>query len=107
MVATDGRRAIFKVIDALDHPHGGRILRLRLQQGDAPSVRELKGARLRATSPDGEERILVVEDFALTGGKASDERLARTGRADLHVYAADDRAEPPVTLEWTITGPIE
>lgn len=106
MVATDGRRAIFKVIDALDHPHGGRILRLRLQQGDAPSVRDLRGARLRAVSPEGDERVVEVEDFALTGGKPSDERLARTGRADVHVYDADGKTSPPVALDWTITGPL-
>lgn len=103
MVATDGRRALFKVIDALDHPHGGRILRLRLQQGDAPSVRDLRGSRLRAVSPAGDERIVEVQGFSVTGGKPSDDRLARTGRADVHVYEVDGGDGPPVALDWTVS----
>lgn len=106
MSAARTRPAVFRVLDALDHPHGGRILRLRLQEGDAPSVRDLRGARLRAASPDGEERELEVEGFAAFGGKPSDERLARTGRADLHVRPADGRTAPPVALGWEVRGPL-
>ena len=39
-----GRGVVFRVLDALDAPHSGRILRLRLQAGEAPSVRTLRGA---------------------------------------------------------------
>lgn len=98
---------VFKVLDVLDHPHGGRILRLQLQKGDAPSIRQLKKARLRALSPEGETRIVEVEGFAAFGGKPSDARLARTGRADLHVYAVDDEIEPAIGLRWTVEGPLE
>lgn len=94
----------FRVVDALDAPHGGRILRLRLQSGEAPRVRSLKGARLRAVSPDGESEATVqVRGFAVFGGRPSDERLARTGRVDVHV--TQEEGDEPVSLRWTVTGP--
>lgn len=99
--------AVFKVLDAMDHPHGGRILRLRLQEGEAPSVGALKNARLRCASPDGDERIVQVEGFARFGGKPSDDRLARTGRADLHVHPDDGTAEPPIETGWSVSGPVD
>ncbi len=98
--------AVFRVLDALDHPHGGRILRLRLQEGDPPTVKELKGARLRATSPDGDTREVTVEGFAAFGGKPSDERLARSGRIDVRVLDADEKRDPPVGMRWEVTGPL-
>lgn len=104
---TASGQAEFQVLDALDHPHGGRILRLRLHEGDSPSVRRLKTARLRAVSPEGEERVVEVDGFAAFGGKPSDERLARTGRADLHVHPADGKTDPPIGVGWTVAGPLE
>lgn len=96
--------ARFRVIDALAAPHGGRILRLRLESGAAPSVRSLKGARMKAVSPDGEEESTVrVDGFAVFGGRPSDERLARTGRVDVHVTQED--GDVPVGLRWRVTGP--
>lgn len=96
-------RATFRVLDALSAPHGeGQILRLRLQSGEPPSIRQLKGSRLRAVSPDGTERELRVEGFVLFGGKPSDARLARTGRLDIHVSYADDVEGPPVSLRWEV-----
>lgn len=107
MATTKSEAAVvFKVLDAMDGPHDGRILRLRLQSGDAPSPRQIKGARFRAVSPDGEaERTVRVKGFAAFGGKPSEERLARTGRIDVHVEeeGPDDR---PVTLQWKVSGPI-
>lgn len=103
MTSTESRAAVFRVLDALDHPHGGRILRLRLQDGEAPSVGELKGARLVALSPEGDARREVeVEGFADLGGKASNLRLARTGRADLRVVALDGKSGPPVDAGWEV-----
>lgn len=93
--------ATFKVVDAMNAPHRGRILRLRLQDGTAPTVRELRGGRLRAVSPDGEERHLRVEGFPSFGGRPSDERLARSGRVDVHVTAEGDGA--PVGLLWQVS----
>lgn len=99
--------AVFKVLDAMDHPHGGRILRLRLQEGDPPSVGELKKAQLRAVSPGGDEQIVKVLGFAALGGKASDSRLARTGRADVHIESKDAEGGPEVEIGWSVSCPID
>ena len=100
-------RVTFKVLDAMDAPHRGRILRLRLQSGETPSIKALKGATLHAVSPDGEhERTVTVEGFAVFGGKPSDARLARTGRVDVHVTEEGDADEPPVSLRWKVSGDV-
>ena len=91
---------VFRVLDAMDAPHSGRILRLRLQSGEAPSVKSLKRAELRAVSPDGDECRIRVLGFAAFGGKPSDERLARTGRIDIHVEELDENG--PVGLRWEV-----
>ncbi len=92
---------MFRVIDALDAPHGGRILRLRLQEGSPPRVGDLKGARLDATSPSGDRRTVRVTGFPVFGGKPTDERLARSGRIDVHVEQEGDGE--PVSLRWSVT----
>lgn len=92
---------VFRVLDAMDAPHEGRILRLRLQSGEAPTVKSLKGARLRATAADGRTATVRVEGFALFGGKPSDDRLARTGRVDVQV--AEEEGDGPVGLRWEVT----
>lgn len=89
---------MFRVLDAMDAPHSGRILRLRLQSGEAPSVRSLKGAELVVTSPTGEQRRVRVIGFAVFGGKPSDSRLARTGRIDVHIEELGQGE--PVGLRW-------
>lgn len=96
-----GRGVVFRVLDAMDAPLTGRILRLRLQAGEAPSIRSLKGARLTATAPDGRTCSARVAGFAAFGGKPSDERLARTGRVDVHVTEED--GEGPISLQWEVT----
>ena len=93
----------FRVIDAFDGPHRGRILRLRLQGGDAPSVRSLKGARLRAVSPGGTERFAHVDDFPLFGGRTSDESLRRTGRIDVTV-TPEGGGPPAIAAGWEVTA---
>ena len=85
----------------MDAPHSGRILRLRLQSGDAPSIKSLRGAEMRAVSPDGDECHIRVRGFAVFGGKPTNERLARTGRVDLHVEEIDDGG--PIGLRWEVT----
>jgi hypothetical protein len=94
------RHPTFRVLDAMDAPHGGLILRLRLQSGEAPSIRELRGARLQAVSPDGRSTIVNVRGFAVFGGRPSDNQLARSGRIDIHV----DREVngPTVGAHWEI-----
>jgi hypothetical protein len=107
MAATRTQPANFRVLDVLDGPHGGLILRLRLQSGDPPSIKSLKGARMRATSPDGTgERFFRVEGFAVFGGRPSDERLARTGRVDVHVTPEDSGGNIPIELRWEVSGPL-
>jgi hypothetical protein len=96
-----GGGVVFRVLDAMDAPHTGRILRLRLQAGEAPSPKALKGARVRAIAPDGRERMARVVGFALVGGKPSAARLARTGRLDVHVVEEGDG--PPISLQWEVT----
>lgn len=91
---------VLRVVDVLDHPHGGRILRVRIQSGSMPAARELRDATLRARGPDGSERMLEVLGFALTGGKVSDARMRATGRVDLHVREEGDG--PPIDLTWTL-----
>lgn len=98
--ATTRSGVVFRVLDAMDAPHSGRILRLRLQSGEAPSIKSLKGAQLRAISPDGRECRVKVLGFAAFGGKPSDERLARSGRVDVQVEELDDAG--PVGLRWEI-----
>jgi len=91
----------FRVLDAMDAPHSGRILRLRLQSGEAPPVKSLKGTEMTAVSPEGHECRIRVLGFAVFGGKPSNDRLARTGRIDVHVEEVGDGG--PVGLRWEVT----
>ena len=95
-------KATFSVIDAYDHPHGGRILRLRLRRGEAPAAKELKGGTMIARAGDGSETRLKVDGFVLFGGRVTDARVARTGRVDIHVR---DEAAGAVSPGWSLTGP--
>lgn len=95
-------KAVFNVIDAYDHPHGGRILRLRLRRGEAPAMKELRGGTLVARTEGGQETRLTVDGFALFGGRVSDARLARTGRVDVHVR---DEAARGVDTGWSVKVP--
>jgi len=91
------------VVDALDHPHGGRILRVRVTDGEAPSIRSLRGSVLEAVSPRGEESAVRVVGFPLFGGKPTDSRAQATRRLDLIVEPAGDGM--PVGLRWEIRIP--
>jgi hypothetical protein len=93
------RGVTLKVLDALDHPHGGRILRVRVSGGDALSARSLRGRTLLAQGPRGEESSAKVLGFALTAGNPS-KRWARHGRADLHVEEEEGR--PPISIQWRL-----
>lgn len=92
---------VFRVLDAMDGPHSGRILRLRLQSGEAPKISSLKGSEMVATGPDGRSCRFRVTGFAVFGGKPSDDRLTRTGRVDVHVEELDDGG--PIGLRWEVT----
>lgn len=98
---------LFRVIDAMDAPHGGRILRLRLFEGDTPSVRSLKGATLEARSADGEQKQrLEVEGLAVFGGKVSDARFKKTGRVDVHVRSLEGESTEMPGSTWEVEGPL-
>ncbi len=99
MATRQTARTRFRVLDAMDSPHDGRILRLRLQEGDAPTVKSLRGATLRAEGPEGETVEVKVRGFAVFGGRPSDERLARSGRIDVQVDGDDASA---VGLRWEV-----
>jgi hypothetical protein len=91
---------VFRVLDAMDAPLSGRILRLRLQSGEAPSVRSLKGSEMVAVSPTGERCRIRVKAFAVFGGKPSDDRFTRTGRIDVQVEEIGGGG--PVGLQWEV-----
>lgn len=92
----------YRVLDAMDAPHTGRILRLRLQSGEAPSIRSLKGSELVAISQDGDECRFRILGFAVFGGKPSNERFARTGRIDVHVEELGPAG--PIGLRWEVAS---
>jgi hypothetical protein len=96
---------VFRVIDAMDIPHGGRLIRLRLQEGEALPVRQFRGGCLTAKSPTGEQETLRVRGFAMIGGRPSDSRLTRTGRIDLLVTLDGNGERPKVDTRWEVTGP--
>ena len=98
---TTERGVNFRVLDAMDAPHFGRILRLRLQSGEAPPIKSIKGSEMTARSTAGDRCRFKVLGFAVFGGKPSNERLARTGRLDVHVEELDDGG--PIGLQWIVT----
>lgn len=98
--------ARFRVVNALDAPYTGRIIRLRLQEGEPPKIRDLKGARLLAQSPSGATENLRVLGFPAIGGKPSDDRLVRTGRVDLLVGPENGAGRANVSNRWIVTGPL-
>jgi hypothetical protein len=63
-------------------------------------VRSLVGSELEAVSPAGSRRRVRVLGFAVFGGKPSDDRLARTGRVDVHVEELGEG--DPVGLRWEV-----
>ena len=100
-------QVVFKVSDIMDGPHKGWILRLRLHTGEAPTIKEIKGARMALRSAEGVSREVVVRSFPTFGGKPSDDRLARSGRLDVSVEPADSGAEAPSVVErWELVGPL-
>lgn len=108
-MATDRKAhdVVLRVVDAIRHPHGGYILRLRLDQGEAPSVRRLKGSEWWAFPEDERDRTKIrLDGFAAIGGKASDERVKRTGRMDVHVSIVE-AGEEPIDLQWRLAGPLD
>lgn len=94
---------VFRVIDAMDAPYQGQILRLRLQSGRAPALKAMKGGAFTARSPGGDEVTVKVMNFSTIGGKPSQSRFERTGRVD--VVSVSENQSTPVSIKWTLTGP--
>ena len=75
--------------------------------GIEKTLRELKGATLLVSSPDGATSFEVkVRGFPLFGGHPSDDRLHRTGRVDLHVAVLDGN-DRSIGLKWKGAGPLQ
>jgi len=97
--------AVFKVIDAMDAPHGGRLLRLKLVDGMAPALSEIKGGTFDTRDPGGDSGGRVrVDGFAVFGGKASTSRFEKTGRVDVQVFGVDSNPAE-IGLKWELRGP--
>lgn len=95
----------FKIVDALQAPRRGRILRLRTVEG-TPTVDALEGATMEAIGPRGdEERRVRIIGFPTIGGRPDDERYARTGRVDVVVVPVDHDALDDILFGWTLRGP--
>jgi hypothetical protein len=105
---TKTQNVVFRVLDLMAGPHHGWLLRLRLQSGDTPTIRELKGARMLLENSDGRTRELVIQGFPMMGGRPTDGRFARSGRLDVHAAPTDsgDEAPPVFTGTWELSGPL-
>jgi len=80
------------------------MLKLKLIDGIAPSLRELKGATLDTRSPSGETVGRVrIEGFALFGGKPSNTRFEKTGRIDVHVRGVSQNPDA-IDLKWELVA---
>lgn len=96
----------FRVSDVVQVPWRGTVLRLRVADGK-PSMSDLgRGARLRVRSPNGAERVVTITDYAVSSGRATQERLDRV--RELDVLISDDAAatEGPIGIGWIASGPV-
>jgi hypothetical protein len=95
----------FRVSDVVDVPLRGTVLRLRLIEG-TPSMGDLAvGSSLRLRSPAGAERSVKITAYAVSSGKATQERLDRVRELDVVIADSDAVADGPVEIGWLATGP--
>jgi hypothetical protein len=99
---------VFKVLDVMAGPHGGWLMRLRLQSGDTPTLKSLKGTRMRLECSDGRSREVTLKGYPMMGGKPTDARFARSGRIDVQAVPSDggDADPPHFTGSWELSGPL-
>lgn len=96
----------FRVSDAVAVPLRGMLLRLRRVEGRPSMKRLAKGSKLHLVAPDGTERDVTIVDYSATGGRATQERLDRTGELDVVISAEDAIADDtPVEIGWYATVP--
>jgi hypothetical protein len=86
---------VFRVLDIMGAPHGGWILRLKLEGGEFPGVKAMKGRRMDLVSDHGIAAEVQVAGFPMFGGRPKDDRVARSGRIDVHVTPAEGPAALP------------
>ena len=81
----------------MEHPHGGWVIRLRVESGEAPTMSALRSEGLFLEVADGSTHHFKVEAFPLMGGKASDARIQSTGRVDVQGHWAAGVPASPLT----------
>ena len=86
---------VFRVLDLMGAAHGGWILRLKLGGGEFPGVKAMKGRRMDLVSELGASSEVQVTGFPLFGGRPTDDRVARSGRIDVHVMPAEGPGATP------------
>lgn len=96
----------FRVSDSCEVPLRGHLLRLRLLEG-SPSVRDLRpGHRVRASSPNGDERLIRIVAHSTTGGRMTQKRLDHDRELDILISADDaGTADARIDIGWFVTGP--
>lgn len=92
-----------QVSDVVDVPLRGQVLRLRVTD-QVPRLAEVAvGRRLRLRGPQGEEQIVRIVDYSITGGKVTQERLERVRELDVLVEADDNsKQRVPVDFGYTV-----
>jgi hypothetical protein len=97
----------FRVSDSLEVPLRGRMLRLRLMEG-GPTMTDLGvGKKLCLQSPSGDERVVTIVGHAVTGGRATQERLDRIRELDVVISNQDAGVgEGLVDIGWVASGPV-
>ena len=94
-----------RVSDVVDVPLRGTLLRLRVVEG-TPSMTELTiGSQLRLRAPTGVERDVRIDAYAVTGGRATQERLDRTGELDVVVSDVAAGGADPIEIGWLARRP--
>lgn len=86
-----------RVLDVMEHPHGGWVIRLRVANGEPPTMSVLRSDGLSVEVADGTTHHFKVDAFPLMGGKASDARIKSTGRVDVYGDWAAGRPSAPLT----------
>lgn len=94
----------FRISDALEVPHRGYLLRLKLLDGE-PVLGDLApGQKITLRSPDGIEGVVAIKDYSLTQGPPSQKRFDRTHELDVVIETADAVVKGQIVdIGWTAT----
>ncbi|HSJ31736.1 MAG TPA: hypothetical protein VK933_09890 [Longimicrobiales bacterium] len=100
-----GGEYTFRVSDVVDVPLRGTVLRLRVVEG-TPSMSDLAvGSRLRLRSPAGAERLVTIQGYAVSSGKATQDRLDRVRELDVRISDDEATTDGAVEIGWMASGP--